>query len=152
MALQGEATVVPAILLSDVSIVEQGTQKRSIVGIFDQFAFPQFPMQIGRFQITAWISNLAGTTSALELTTRIQERDSAHVIFSSSGNLQFPSETTLDPTQILAFNTTVNGIIFPKHGVYTIVLLLNGDEVGKRDIHVRLIPQGQIPPPTIPLQ
>jgi hypothetical protein len=60
MALQGEPTVVPGILMSDVSIVEQGSQKRSIIGVFDQFVFPQFPVQIARFQITAWIANLAG--------------------------------------------------------------------------------------------
>jgi hypothetical protein len=144
MGLQGEATVVPGILMSDVSIVEQGTQKRSIIGVFDQFVFPQFPVQIARFQITGWITNLAGSVTNLELTTRIEEKGSAHVVFSSSANMQFPQETTLDPTQILALNAGVAGITFQKPGIYTIVLLLNGEEVGKRDFHVKLASQPQI--------
>jgi hypothetical protein len=77
------------------------------------------------------------------LTTRIEEKGSAHVVFSSSANVQFEKETTLDPTKILALNTGVVGINFQKPAVYTIVLLLNGEEVGKRDFHVKLAPEPQ---------
>ena len=141
MALKSEPVVIPGILMSDLSIIEHGTSKRSVVGIFDQFAFSQFPITIARFWITAWITNLAGTLSEMELTTRIQEKGSAHVVFSSSTNVQFPSETALDPTNTSALSTPVIGITFQKPGIYTIVLLLNGDEIGKRDIHVRQVPQ-----------
>jgi hypothetical protein len=143
MPLQSEPSVISGILLSDMSIVEQGTQKRSIIGCFDQFIFPQFPVQIARFWITTWITNLAGSLSEMELTSRIEEKGSAHVVFSSSTNIKFPAETPLDPTNTMALSTPVVGIIFPKPGVYTILLLLNGDEVGKRDIHVRQAPQVQ---------
>lgn len=143
MALKSEPTLISGILLSDNSIVEEGTRKRSIIGCFDQFIFPQFPVQIGRFWITAWMTNLAGTLSQMELTTRIEETGSAHVVFSGATNVQFPEETSLDPSNIMALSTQITGIIFPKPGIYTITLLLNGDEVGKRDIHVRLAPQGQ---------
>ena len=74
MALQGEPTVIPGILMSDLSLVEQGTRKRSVIGCFEQFSFPQFPVQIHRFWITAWFTNLAGSISSLELTTRIEEK------------------------------------------------------------------------------
>lgn len=141
MPLKSEPAVVPGILMSDLSIVEHGTQKRSIVGCFDQFIFPQFPVTLGRFWVTAWISNLAGTLTALELTCRIQKK--AHVVFSSSTNMQFPQETALDPTNTLALSTPVDGIVFPGAGVYTIILLLNDDEVGKRDFHVKQAPQPQ---------
>lgn len=144
MALKSEPSVVPGILMSDLSIVEHLTQKRSIIGCFDQFIFPQFPVTLGRFWVTAWISNLAGTLSALELTCRIQEKGSAHVVFSSSTNMQFPQETALDPTNTLALSAPVEGIVFPKPGVYTIVLLLNADEVGSRDIQVKQAAQNQV--------
>jgi hypothetical protein len=143
MALQSEPAVISGILMSDVSIVEQGTQKRSVIGCFDQFVFPQFPVQIGRFFITAWITNLAGTLSEMELTTRIEEKGSAHAVFSSSTNVKFPAETPLDPTNTMALSTPILGISFQKPGTYTIILLLNGEEVGKRDIHVRQAPQGK---------
>jgi hypothetical protein len=141
MALQSEPTVISGILMSDVSIVEQGTQKRSVIGCFDQFVFPQFPVQIGRFWVTAWITNLAGSLSEMELTTRIEEKGSAHVVFSSSTTIKFPAETPLDPTNTMALSTPVVGVIFQKPGIYTILLLLNGEEVGKRDINVRQAPQ-----------
>lgn len=127
--------------MSDFSLIEQGTQKRSLIGCFDHFVFPQFPIQIGRFWVTAWITNLAGTLSEMELTTRIEEKGSAHVVFSSSTSVQFPAETSLDPTNTMALSTPIVGIIFQKPGTYTILLLLNGEEVGKRDIHVRQAPQ-----------
>lgn len=142
MAIQSEPAVISGILMSDVSIVEQGTGKRSIIGCFEQFVFPQFPVQIGRFWITAWITNLAGALSEMELTARIEEKGSAHVVFSRSTTVQFPAETPLDPTNTMALSTPVAGIVFPKPGVYTILLLLNGEEVGKRDVQVRQAPQG----------
>jgi len=43
MAIESEPTVLPSIFLSDLSIVEHGTQKRSLVGCFDKFTFPLFP-------------------------------------------------------------------------------------------------------------
>jgi hypothetical protein len=143
MALKSEPTVISGILMSDLSTIEQGTQKRSVIGCFDQFVFPQFPVQIGRFWITGWFTNLAGTLSQMELTTRIQEKGSGHVVFSSSTNVQFPSETPFDQENTLALSTPIVGIVFQKAGIYTIVLLLNGEEVGKRDFHVKQAPQAQ---------
>lgn len=142
MPIKSEPALISGILLSDNSIVEEGTRKRSIIGCFDEFVFPQFPVQIGRFWITAWMTNVAGTLSAMDLTTRIEEKGAAHVVFSGATTVQFPEETPLDPTTVMALSTLIPGIIFPKPGIYTITLLLNGDEVGKRDIHVRLAAQG----------
>src|SRR5438552_969461 len=89
MPFQSEPTVIPAILLSDLAIVEQGSGKRSVIGSFDQFSFPQFPARYERFFITAWVSNLVGSLSELEMASRIEEKGSGHVIFSSSANLKF---------------------------------------------------------------
>jgi hypothetical protein len=136
MPLQSEPTVVPGILLSDLAIVEQGTGKRSIIGSFDHFTLPQFPARIGRFFVTAWLANLAGTFLELELTCRIEDKGSAHVVFSSSANIKFPAETTFNKNVIMALSTPVEGVSFPKPGLYTIVLLLNGDKVGERDFNV----------------
>ena len=141
MALKSEPSVIPGILMSDLSIVEHGTQKRSVIGCFDNFAFAQFPISLGRFWVTSWIANLVGTVSTVELTCRIQEMASAHVLFSSSTNITFPDGTALDPTNTLALNIPIDGLTFPRSGIYTIVLLLSGEEVGKRDIQVRQAPQ-----------
>jgi hypothetical protein len=136
MAIESEPALVPGILLSDMSIVEQGSQKRSLIGCFDQFTFQQFPAKYPRFFITAWMTNIQGSLSALELTTRIEEKGSAHVVFSSSMRVQFKEEKKIERERVMAMSIAVPGILFPKPGVYTIGLLIDGNEAGKRDILV----------------
>ena len=136
MPLKSEPTIVPGILLSDLSIVEGGTNKRTIVCSFDQFAFPQFPATYGRFFVTAWIANLAGTVSQLELTLRVEEKGSAHVMFSTSTKLNFPSPQTFDQTTVMALAVPVMGVVFQRPGLYTIVLLVDGEEAGRCDFNV----------------
>jgi hypothetical protein len=145
MPLKSEPSVVPGILLSDVSIVEAGSNKRSIVGCFDQFEFPQFPAVYGRFFVTAWISNMVGTLSELELTCRLEAKGSGHVVFSNSIHVPFPAEQTFDGTNTAATSMAIQGVVFQKPGTYTLVLLLNGATAGERDFIVRLVQQ---PPPT----
>ncbi len=75
MAHEAEPTIISAIMLSDLAIVEQGTQKRSLIGTFDQFAFHQFPAQYGRFFITASITNVEDTVVVLVDGDEIGKRD-----------------------------------------------------------------------------
>lgn len=136
MALESEPTVVPGIVLSDMSIVEQGTQKRSMIGCFDQFAFPQFPARYDRFFVTASISNVAGTLSDIELTIRIEEKGSAHVVFSTTARIDFHGEKTFERGGIMGFSVPVLQVVFQKAGTYRILLLINGVEAGERDFNV----------------
>lgn len=136
MAIESEPSLIPSILLSDQSIVEQGTQKRSVVGCFDQFVFPQFPANYPRFFITAWVTNVEGTLTELDMTARIEQKDSAHVVFSSSIKLPLGEERKFERHQIMGFAIPVPMITFPTPGVYTVIILFNGEEVGKRDVSV----------------
>jgi hypothetical protein len=146
MPIKSEPSLVPGILMSDVSIVEVGSNKRSVVGCFDQFVFPQFPAAYGRFFVTAWISNLVGTLSEVELTCRVEQKGSGHVVFSNSIHLNFPGEQTFEAVTILATSIPVQGVVFQQPGTYTIALLLNGENVGHRDFAVSLPPPPQQPP------
>ena len=136
MALKSEPSVIYAILMSDVSLVEQGTQKRSLVGCFDQILVPSFPGRYSGFWVTAWIANIVGTLTEMELTCRIQEKSGGHVVFSSSTKVEFQGEHAFNNTNTIAFNTAVQNIVFPRGGIYTIVILLNGEETGVRDFNV----------------
>ncbi|HAF13963.1 MAG TPA: hypothetical protein DCK99_09750 [Blastocatellia bacterium] len=136
MALESEPSVVPGIFLSDNSIIEHKTEKRSLIGCFDQFAFPQFPAKYPRFFITIWVTNIEGTLTQIDLTTRIEQKGSAHVVFSSSIKAELAEEKKFERKNILAFSIPVPGITFPTPGTYTVVILLNGEEAGKRDISV----------------
>jgi hypothetical protein len=140
MPLQSEPTVIPGILLSDLSIVEHGTNKRTIVGCFDHLMFPQFPATYGRFFVTTWIANLAGSVSQIELTCQIEEKISGHVMFSTASTLNFETPHTFEQTQVVALGVPVLGIVFQKAGLYTVIMLLNGEEVGRRDFNVSLLP------------
>ena len=135
MALESEPSVIPGILLSDLSIIEQGTQKRSLVGIFDKFAFDQFPANYQRFFITVWASNIEGALTEIDVTSRIEQKGSAHVVFSSSAKMAF-EERKFNRGDIIAFSLAVPTITFPTPGLYTVLILLNGEEVGRRDVDV----------------
>jgi hypothetical protein len=139
MALESEPSVLPGIFLSDNSIIEQGTQKRSLIGCFDQFSFPQFPAKYPRFFITVWVTNMEGALTQIDLTTRIEEHSSAHVVFSSSIKAELDEEKKFERDNILAFSIPVPGITFPTPGTYTVVILLNGEEAGKRDVSVKQV-------------
>jgi hypothetical protein len=141
MALESEPSVIPGIVLSDLSIVEEGTQKRSIVGCFDQFAFDQFPANYHRFFITAWVTNIEGALTEMELTTRIEQKGSAHVVFSSSAKMALGGERTFDRRDIIAFSIAVPTITFPTPGLYTVLILFSGEEVGRRDVNVMQRPK-----------
>jgi hypothetical protein len=136
MPIESEPTIVPGIVLSDLAIVEAGTQKRTLVGCFDQFAFPQFPAAYARFFVTVWVTNVEGKLSEIDLTTRIEQKGSAHVVFSSSAKLPLGGEKNFERNQLMTFSVPVPGLTFPTHGAYTVIILLNGDEVGRRDINV----------------
>jgi hypothetical protein len=139
MAHEAEPAIISAILLSDLSIVEQGTQKRSLIGCFDRFAFHQFPAQYGRFFITASITNVEGKFSQLELTCRIEKR--GHVVFSNSTTIRFDPEKQFARDEIMGLSIGVEGVAFAEPGTYTVLVLLDGDEVGKRDFAVIQVPQ-----------
>jgi hypothetical protein len=141
MPLESEPSVIPGIFLSDLSIVEQGTQKRSLVGCFDQFAFAQFPASYPRFFITVWVTNIEGALIEIDLTTRIEQKGSAHVVFSSSTKIQLTEERRFDRTDIIAFSVAVPAITFPAPGMHTVLILLNGEDAGRRDVNVVQVPK-----------
>lgn len=146
MSIDSEPTLTQGILLSDLSIVEQGTQKRSIIGCFDQLNFRQFPVKIGRFFITAWVTNVQGSVNELDFTIRIQEKSSAHVVFSSSSKINFHEQQNFERDKVLAISTPVVGMAISNPGIYSVVLILNGDEIGSRDFQVRLVARPAEPP------
>jgi hypothetical protein len=79
---------------------------------------------------------MQGALSEFELTTRIQEVGSAHVVFSTSTRAEFKEERKFERDNIVGMSTAVAGIVFPKPGRYVILLLMNGEEIGKREINV----------------
>lgn len=140
MPLESEPATISGILLSDLSIVEQNTQKRSVIGIFEKLGFPQFPASYGTFCITVWLTNIEGTLSELEVTSRIELAGSAHVIFSSAVKLAFP-ERRFERDGVLGLTIPAVNVAFPNPGTYTVKILLNGEDAGKRDFSVVQIPQ-----------
>jgi hypothetical protein len=141
MSLDSEPTVLPAILFSDSIIVEHGTQKRSIIGTFDQFTFPQFPANYGRFFITVWIANIEGKLSEMDITLRIEQKGSAHVVFSSSLKLPLGGERAFERHNVMVLSAPVPNVAFPAPGMYTASIRINGEPSGEKDFNVIQTPQ-----------
>jgi Family of unknown function (DUF6941) len=141
MSLDSEPSVLPAIVFSDSIIVEIGTQKRSIIGSFDQFAFPQFPAAYGRFFITVWIANMQGTLSEMDITVRIEQKGSAHVVFSTTLKIPFGAERPFERHNVMVFSIPVPQVTFPSSGTYTASVRINAEPSGEKDFNVIQTPQ-----------
>src|SRR5260370_689793 len=137
----------PLIVLSDLVIIEQGTGKISLIGGFDRFTVPQVPFRIARFFATVGITNLRGPFTELNVTVRIELPESGHVILSASQKVEFAgSPPPITPSTVLNFPIPIIGETIPQVGRYSVVALLNNDEIGRRYVEVSIITASASPP------
>ena len=120
-----------ALFLADNVIIEQGTNKKSVIGIFDQFFSPTFPVSFPPWSIFAGVTNLEGEHSfALNL---VSEQD--EVIVAMSGS--FKIETA---SQGMDFAPRIPQAIFPRAGQYRLTFHIDGIAIGQRILHLRQLP------------
>lgn len=136
--MENEPVVIPAILLSDGIIREAGTGKLSYIGSFAQWNVPQLPFQVAPFFVTAAVANFRHGGMEVPVALRIEKPD-GHTVWSVEGKVGFPDKD-LPAGLIVELPTPIVGLQFREAGRYTIRVLIDGDEVGRRDIHVRLMP------------
>jgi len=138
MELENEPVVIPAILLSDSVIREAGTGKLSYIGCFSQWNLPQLPMPIAPFFITAQVANFRHGGREVPVTIQIEKADGQSV-FSVEGKVGF-AERDLPAGLIVELPTPIIGLQIAEAGRYTIRVLIEGEEVGRRDTFVRVLP------------
>jgi hypothetical protein len=137
MDIENEPVVIPAILLSDGIIREAGTGKLSYIGVFSQWNVPQLPFLVAPFYITAHVGNFRHGGREVPVTLRIEKADGPP-IWSMEGKVAFP-EKDLPSGLIVELPTPVVGLQLAETGRYTVRVLIDGEEVGRRDTFVRQI-------------
>ncbi|HJW37364.1 MAG TPA: hypothetical protein VJ420_01930 [Candidatus Udaeobacter sp.] len=142
-----EPALVPGINLSDLVIKEAGSNKLSFIGCFQAFNFPQFPAQIGRFFASVAVTNLRGNPKELNATCRLEVAGTGHVISSTNIKVQFATENPpLDPRMGIDLSFPFMNVRFPEAGRYSFVVLVDNEEVGRRNIEVSAITSAASPP------
>lgn len=142
-----EPALMPGIVLSDLVIREAGSNKTSLIGCFQAFNFPQFPAKIGRFFVTVSITNLRGKLEELNTTCRLEVAGTGHVVSSTSAKIQFgPENPPLDPRVAFDIFLPFMNVQFPSAGTHTFVVLVDNEEVGRRNVEVSAITAAANPP------
>ena len=138
-----EPVLIDSIILSDSVIREQGTNKISLIGCFNQFNVKKFPFNTPPFYITTCITNLKGKiTGVINVTAIIEQPQSGHVLASVPGRLQFAEGSPPIPNNMI-FEIPFPVVPFriPAAGIYSIKILFNKQELGHRPLTVNQIKQ-----------
>lgn len=140
-----EPALIPSITFSDGVLREQGTNKLTLIGTFHQFTLPQFPFQPPPFFVTICLVNLRGRLEHFKLALRIEDKSSGHVVASAGGEVG--TTTELKATDALQLPFQLTGT-FPSAGLYSVVVLVQNDPIGSRDLPVISLSNVANPPLT----
>ncbi len=131
-----EPTITPNITFSDGVIREHGSNKLTLIGTFHQFTAPRFPFQPLPFFVTICLSNLRGKLDHYKTAIRIEEKSSGFVVASAGGEIGTSDEIKSTDTVQVPFQVTG---IFPSPGLYSVIVMAQGEPVGSRDLVVNAI-------------
>lgn len=127
---------VVGIMLSDMVLKEQGTGKTSLINCFSIFNADKFPFVTSPFFITPFITNLEGKPREINITVRIEEPKSGHVLGSANGRLQAAEDApplTRDAMIELPFRFQLR---LANPGKYDVHVLLDKESLGHRSFLV----------------
>jgi hypothetical protein len=132
---------IKAFLLCDYVIHEAGSNKKSLIGIFEQVNSPRFPFRHGRISVYANIVDAHGT---YDLTLRLVRLRDGKVLFEGKG-LRIQVES---PLQVSELGMNLEGIVFEEAGKYEFALYANDQFLQSKPFTVRQLeqpPQGGAP-------
>lgn len=131
--MSNEKPIAEALILCDEIINEAGTNKKSLIGTFNNIVAADFPTQHPKICVYAAMTNGQGQMSG-EL--RCVRADDQQEIFKAAGTVQFT-----DPNQVVEMSFNFRNIVFERPGIYSFELLA-GDELllEKRLYVVRVSP------------
>ncbi|HWY76893.1 MAG TPA: hypothetical protein VN281_14825 [Verrucomicrobiae bacterium] len=126
-----------AIIFSDSVIREHGTGKHTLIGTFQLFNAPAFPFVCPPFFVTALIENLS--QGDLITAKAILENSEGAELGSVTGQLKL--ETMFDEKGQTELPFPFRPISFESPGEYAVRILVNEQEIGRRSLLVRSLPQ-----------
>jgi Family of unknown function (DUF6941) len=129
------------IIFSDSSIREQGTNKLTVIGSFQIFNAAAFPFASPPFHVTALIENLpVGEQVAVRVS--LQNPEGAELA-GATGQLKI--DNLIEPRAHIELALPLPGLNFPTPGDYAVRVLVAEQEIGRKTLFLRSIPQMQIP-------
>ena len=130
-----------AIVVCDQIIEDKFTNKKSLIGIFNNIGSSNFPCR--HPQIMVFVSLTEGRGD-YQGRVRIVNESTSEAVADASVPIQFP-----DMNSILELNFNLVGIVFPTPGLYSIEFYCNDALVLERRFHVTQV-KPQTPPPKGP--
>lgn len=135
---QEPITPVPSLLaalLCDQVILDQLTQKKTLVGIFEAFNFPQFPASYGGFFLFARITDAEGQINLKIRFVRLEDDVAL-------GEMAVPmvAKDRLEANDVML---QIPPLPFDRPGGYEFQLFTNDVYIGRALVRVNLTPGGQ---------
>ena len=121
---------VKAFLLCDYVLHEAGSNKKSLIGIFEQVNSPRFPFRHGKMSVYA---NLADAHGSYELTLRLVRLRDGKILLEAKGM----RVTVGDPLQVSELGVNLEGIVFEEPGKYEFALYGNEQFLQSKPFQVR---------------
>jgi hypothetical protein len=131
---------VKAILICDQIIHEFGTNKKSLIGIFEDIHIAAFPHSYPRIAVYV---NLTDAHGKYVLELRLMSSVDASVI----GSGKTPEVEIDNPLRTCEFALQIQNLVFRQPGVYEFQVFANGDLVATKAFHVKRVRLPQPPPP-----
>ncbi len=120
---------VKAVLICDYVIHEALTNKKSLIGIFEQIHLPKFPCGYPRIAVYV---NMTDAHGKYVLELRLIGEDGQQV-----GTGKTPEVTIDSPLKTFEVALQVQNLMFRKPGVYEFQVFANGDLAATKSFHVR---------------
>jgi hypothetical protein len=127
-----------AIVICDQIIEDKLTNKKSLIGIFNQIGAQAFPCRHPQVCVFVAITDGRGQSAAR---LRIVHDESEHVVAEVNGSIQFPDVHT-----VVELRFDLVGLTFPEPGIYAIEFYCDDALVLERRFNVLPIKPPQGPP------
>lgn len=128
-----------AIIVCDQIIEDKATSKKSLIGIFNNIASPNFPCRHPQLSVFVSLTDGRGHYQAK---IRIINQETEQPVTEVTGQIQLPDRNLVAE---LVFNFI--GLEFPAPGLYAIEFYCDDALILERRFHVQHIPPPQGPPP-----
>ncbi|MEM8885096.1 MAG: hypothetical protein AAGD14_13590 [Planctomycetota bacterium] len=120
---------VKAILICDQVIHELGSNKKSLIGIFEEVHLPQFPAPYPRIAVYV---NLTDANGEYELEMRLLTETGDQV-----GAGKTPKVNIENPLATCEFALQVQNLVLPKPGQFEFQIFANGEFLASKTFRVR---------------
>jgi hypothetical protein len=134
---------VKAVLICDQIIHEHGTNKKSLIGIFQDIHLPQFPF---RYPSIAVYVNLTDAHGKYVLELRlVSASDGAEIGRAHTSAVEIDS-----PLRTCEFALQIHNLVFQRPGMYEFQVYANGEMLAAKAFHVKQAQLRAPPPPFLP--